>query len=61
MITNRKGKQTPWWLTRLDVNPSIRAGKFVVVSAQRNYSPLFSSYGLIANGTISVRTIVQTE
>ncbi len=38
-----------------------RAGKFVVVSAQRNYSPLFSSYGLIANGTISVRTIVQTE
>ena len=38
-----------------------RAGKFIVVSASRNYTPLFAGYGIVSSGGISVRAVVQTE
>ena len=37
------------------------AGKFVTVVATRTYSPIFSSYGLIANNTITASATVETQ
>jgi len=37
------------------------AGKFVQISANNTYAPLFSDYGIVANGTVSVVTMVQTQ
>lgn len=37
------------------------AGKFVTVVASRTYNPLFASYGIVQNGTISASTIVQVQ
>ena len=37
------------------------AGKFVTVVATRTYNPIFSSYGLIANNTITASTTVETQ
>ena len=37
------------------------AGKFVRVVISRTYDALFSNYGLIDDGTITVTTMVQTE
>jgi len=34
------------------------AGKFVTIVASKTYSPIFSSYGLVKNGTISSNTVV---
>jgi len=34
------------------------AGKFVTIIASKAYSPIFSSYGLVKNGTISSNTVV---
>jgi Flp pilus assembly protein TadG len=39
-----------------------KAGKFVVISANRTYTPLFSNYGFIdANQQISTTAVIQTE
>jgi Flp pilus assembly protein TadG len=38
-----------------------RAGKFVKITVSRNYTPMFSSYGIVSNGTISVTTVVQAS
>jgi Flp pilus assembly protein TadG len=39
-----------------------KAGKFVVISASRSYTPLFSNYGFIdANQQISTLAVIQTE
>lgn len=37
------------------------AGKFVMIVAHRTYNPIFSSYGLIKNGTITASAIVETQ
>ena len=37
------------------------AGKFVTVVATRTYNPIFSSYGLIANNTITASATVETQ
>jgi Flp pilus assembly protein TadG len=37
------------------------AGKYVTISATRAYSPIFSSYGIVANNTITVTTAVQVQ
>ena len=37
------------------------AGKFIAISATAHYTPLFSSYGLVQNGTITASTIVQVK
>ena len=37
------------------------AGKFVTIVATRTYNPIFSSYGLIANNTITASTTVETQ
>ena len=37
------------------------AGKFIAISASTTYTPLFSSYGIVTNGTISASTIVQVK
>lgn len=38
----------------------LRAGKFVQIQASRAHTALFSGYGIVKNGTISVSTLVQT-
>jgi Flp pilus assembly protein TadG len=38
----------------------LRAGKFVQIQASRAHTPLFSGYGIVKRGTISVSTLVQT-
>lgn len=37
------------------------AGKFVQVTATRNYTPLFSGFGLVASHTISASSLVQVQ
>jgi Flp pilus assembly protein TadG len=37
------------------------AGKFVTITATRAYSPVFSTYGIVQNGTISASATVQTQ
>ncbi len=37
------------------------AGKFVTISASRAYKPLFIGYGLVSQGQISVRAVVQAQ
>jgi Flp pilus assembly protein TadG len=37
------------------------AGKFVTISASHTYTPIFSTYGVVANGTITVSTAVETS
>ena len=37
------------------------AGKFVTIVATRTYNPIFSSYGLIANNTITASATVETQ
>lgn len=38
------------------------AGKFVLLSATRNYTPLFSGYGIVgSNGTITTTSLVQVQ
>lgn len=37
------------------------AGQYVVVTAGESYSPMFGGYGIVQNGTISVRSIVQVK
>ncbi len=37
------------------------AGKFVLVSASRSYSPIISGYGFAAAGTISTSSMVQVQ
>ena len=37
------------------------AGKFVAVTAKRAYAPMFSSYGIVKQGTLSATAIVQTQ
>ncbi|QYE36590.1 pilus assembly protein [Polymorphobacter sp. PAMC 29334] len=38
----------------------LRAGKFVQIQASRAHTPLFSGYGIVKSGTVSVSTLVQT-
>lgn len=38
-----------------------KAGRFVRITASKPYTALFSSYGIVSNGTISATNIVQTE
>jgi Flp pilus assembly protein TadG len=38
-----------------------RAGKFVQITVSRNYTPMFSGYGIVSNGAISVTTVVQVS
>jgi Flp pilus assembly pilin Flp len=38
----------------------LRAGKFVQIQASRAHTPLFSNYGIVRAGTISITTLVQT-
>lgn len=40
---------------------STTAGKFVTITASRTYTPLFSTYGIVQNGTISSSATVQTQ
>lgn len=37
------------------------AGKFVVITASRPYTPIFSSYGLVQNGTMTASATVQVQ
>jgi Flp pilus assembly protein TadG len=37
------------------------AGKFVTISAQQAYSPSFSNYGIVSNGSITSSVVVQTQ
>jgi Flp pilus assembly protein TadG len=37
------------------------AGKFVRISATRNYTPFFFNYGIVTGGTITVRVMVQVQ
>ena len=37
------------------------AGRFVVITATRAYSPIFSSYNIVSNQTITATTIVETQ
>lgn len=37
------------------------AGKFVTITATRQYTPIFSSYGLVQNDTISASAAVQVQ
>lgn len=37
------------------------AGKFVTIVASRSYKPIFSSYGIVQNGTISVGATAQVQ
>jgi Flp pilus assembly protein TadG len=37
------------------------AGKFVVITASRTYTPVFSTYGIVQNGTISSSATVRTQ
>lgn len=37
------------------------AGQFVTISVRRNYSPIFSSYGLVQNQTIGASAVVETQ
>lgn len=38
------------------------AGKFVVLSASRNYSPIFTGYGMVSqSGTITIASMVQVQ
>ena len=37
------------------------AGKFVVVTASKPYSPMFSGYGIVEDDAITVRAIVQPQ
>ncbi|HEX4199200.1 MAG TPA: TadE/TadG family type IV pilus assembly protein [Caulobacteraceae bacterium] len=37
------------------------AGKFVTITASRTYTPLFSTYGIVQNGTISTSATVETQ
>lgn len=37
------------------------AGKFVTVVANRTYTPIFSSYGIVRSGTISASAVVQVR
>lgn len=37
------------------------AGQYVVATAAEAYSPMFSGYGIVQNGMISVRSIVQVK
>ncbi|HEY1426354.1 MAG TPA: TadE/TadG family type IV pilus assembly protein [Caulobacteraceae bacterium] len=37
------------------------AGKFITISASTTYTPMFSSYGIVQNGTISAASIVQVK
>jgi Flp pilus assembly protein TadG len=40
---------------------SMTAGKFVTITASRTYTPLFSTYGIVQNGTISSSATVETQ
>jgi len=40
---------------------STTAGKFVTVTASRTYTPVFSTYGIVQNGTISSTATVETQ
>lgn len=40
---------------------STTAGKFVTVTASRTYTPVFSTYGIVQNGTISSSATVETQ
>lgn len=37
------------------------AGKFVAITASRNFTPLFPALGLVPNGTISQSALVETQ
>jgi Flp pilus assembly protein TadG len=37
------------------------AGKFVAITASRTYTPIFSSYGIVKNGTLSATAVVETQ
>lgn len=37
------------------------AGKFVTITATRQYTPIFSSYGIVQNNTISAAAAVQVQ
>lgn len=37
------------------------AGKFVTITASKTYSPLFSSYGIVHNGTITATAVAETQ
>jgi Flp pilus assembly protein TadG len=37
------------------------AGKFVVITASRNYTPLFSNYGIVEDGLITASATVQVQ
>ncbi|TDR84530.1 TadE/TadG family type IV pilus assembly protein [Enterovirga rhinocerotis] len=37
------------------------AGKFVSIEARQTYSPFFSSYGIVRNGEITTRAVIQTQ
>lgn len=37
------------------------AGKFVAIAAQHAYTPLFIGYGLVQQGQVRVRAVVQTQ
>lgn len=37
------------------------AGKFVSISVSRPYSPLFTGYGIVTEGNITVRSVVQPQ
>jgi hypothetical protein len=37
------------------------AGKFITITANRNYSPLFSSYGIVNSGSVTVKVTVQVQ
>lgn len=38
-----------------------RAGKFVTLSASKPYTPLFGGFGIVSDGNITVRSVVQPK
>jgi hypothetical protein len=37
------------------------AGKFVTITATHTYTPIFSTYGIVTNGTITASSAVETQ
>ncbi|WP_244420685.1 hypothetical protein [Mesorhizobium japonicum] len=37
------------------------AGKFVTITASKPYTPLFGGFGIVSNGNITVKAVVQPQ
>ena len=37
------------------------AGKFVTITASKPYTPLFGGFGIVSNGNITIKAVVQPQ